>query len=111
MHPHEVYGLNKRAFEACGIGAFQMLDWTPGLSQLFEPGEEVVVFRHMQELKEKLNYYLEHDDERRRIAEAGKRRAAREHTYEDRLELMLTTVFGDAQGFSMPELEISPRTE
>lgn len=111
MHPHEVYGLNKRAFEACGIGAFQILDWTPGLSQLFEPGEEVVVFRNMEGLKGKLNYYLEHEDKRRRIAEAGKQRAIKEHTYEDRLELILKTVFGDAEGFPMPEVEISPQAK
>jgi len=107
MHPHEVYGLNKRAFEACGIGAFQILDWTPGLPQLFELGEEVVVFRDMVELKRKLNHYLEDDEARQRIARAGKRRAMEEHTYRDRLELMLETIFGDAEGYPMPDIEVN----
>lgn len=104
LKPEEVCGLNARAFETCGIGGFQMIDWNPGLPHLFEPGEEVVTFRSMDELKSKIDYYLDHEDERREIAEAGRRRAQSEHTYRHRLETLLKTVFADGKGFPKPEL-------
>jgi spore maturation protein CgeB len=58
----------------------------------------------MNELKSKIDYYLENEPERREIAEAGRRRAQKEHTYRHRLETLLETVFGDGQGFPRPEL-------
>jgi spore maturation protein CgeB len=88
MHYGEIEGVNCRLFEAAGCGAFQIADWKPALSDLFEPEEEIVTFRTQQELKEKVDYYLAHPEERREIADRAYARAHREHTYERRLERM-----------------------
>jgi spore maturation protein CgeB len=100
----EIWGLNARAFEAAGIGAFQMIDWRPGLSNLFEDGREVVSYKSIAQLKSLLAYYLPREDDRHAIAAAGKRRAIAEHTYGHRLTLLLETVAGRAKGFDLPAL-------
>jgi len=40
----------------------------------------------MYDLKEKIDYYLEHDKEREKIARAGQRRTLRDHTYKNRVK-------------------------
>jgi spore maturation protein CgeB len=104
LHYGEVWGMNVRTFEAAGIGVFQMVDWRPGLAQLFEDGKELVSFRGIGDLKEKINYWLPRDAERCEIAEAGKIRAYREHTYQLRLQMLLDTLGGGAHGFPLPKI-------
>lgn len=102
----EIWGLNVRAFEAAGAGAFQMVDWRPGLCQLFEDGKELVSFRGMVDLKTKIDYWLGKPDERAEIAAAGMRRAHAEHTYRLRLTLLLDTLNGREKGFPMPRITL-----
>jgi spore maturation protein CgeB len=104
LHYGEIWGVNVRTFEAAGIGAFQMVDWRPGLAQLFEDGKELVSFRGIADLKEKLDFWLPKDEERREIAAAGKRRAHSEHTYRHRLDLLLATLAGQEHGYPLPRL-------
>lgn len=100
----EVWGVNVRAFEVAGAGGFQLVDWRPGLAQLFEDGKELVSFVGMGDLKEKIDYYLAHEEKRMEIARAGKLRAEREHTYSHRLSLLLQTLMGQAHGLQMPDI-------
>ncbi|HLI30683.1 MAG TPA: glycosyltransferase [Terriglobia bacterium] len=88
MHYGEIEGVNCRLFEAAGCGAFQIADWKPALADLFEPEHEIVTFRTLRELKEKIDYYLARPDERREIADRAYIRAHRDHTYEKRLQMM-----------------------
>jgi spore maturation protein CgeB len=85
LHPTEIYGINCRAFEIAGCGGFQLIDLKDGLDEYFEPDKEVVTFRTLKELKDKIAYYLVHEDERGQIALRSYERAHREHTYEQRL--------------------------
>jgi spore maturation protein CgeB len=96
LYPTEINGLNARAFEAAGCGGFQLINDSPAISRHFVPGQEIEVFRNLAELREKIRYYLDHDSERLAIADAGARRAQRDHTYEIRLQEILNTVFGQA---------------
>ncbi|MBZ5668203.1 MAG: glycosyltransferase [Acidobacteriia bacterium] len=88
MHYGEIEGVNCRLFEAAGCGAFQIADWKPALPDLFEPEKEIVTFRTQQELREKVDYYLAHPEERREIADRAYAHAHNEHTYEMRLQRM-----------------------
>jgi spore maturation protein CgeB len=89
MYYGEIEGGNCRLFEIAGCGAFQVTDWKPALTELFEPEREIVTFRTRGELKEKVDYYLRHPEERTAIADRAYVRAHREHTYEIRLRKML----------------------
>lgn len=92
MHYTEYKGVNCRFFEVLGSGGFQLCDDKPALSDLAEPGKEVVTFRNLQEAAEKIRYYLDHPKERLAIAEAGYQRAISEHTYEKRIETILSII-------------------
>jgi spore maturation protein CgeB len=104
LYYSEVWGVNVRCFEAAGAGAFQMVDWRPGLSQLFEDGKELITFRSMADLKQKIDYWLPREAERRAIAEAGMRRAHAAHTYSLRLNLLLDTLAGKQHGYPIPKI-------
>ncbi len=104
LHPAEIWGVNVRTFEAAGVGAFQLVDGRPALADLFEDGRELVTFSGMDDLKAKVAYYLARPDERAAIAEAGRVRAHREHTYRHRLGLLLQTLDGAAEGFPRPDI-------
>jgi len=80
------YANNLRLFEATGAGTLLITDWKQNLHEMFEPGKEIVTYRNPQECAELVRYYLEHENERREIAEAGQRRTLQEHTYYQRMQ-------------------------
>ena len=75
---------NYRLFELPANGAMQISDGGDYLDAFFRSGEEIV--RHSRDdVVDKIRYYLEHDEERRRIALAGYRRALADHLMPARL--------------------------
>lgn len=97
LHPMESGGLNARAFEVAGCGGFQLITHSDAVARHFEPGKEIETFKDLHELRDKVRYYLAHEEERRAIAEAGRRRAHDEHTYVKRLKQMFDIVFARDQ--------------
>ena len=77
---------NIRLFEATGVGACLLTDNKSNLSTLFEPDREVVAFSSAEECAEKVRYLLEHESERKAIAQAGQRRTLRDHTFKQRAQ-------------------------
>ena len=74
-----------RMFDLPGNGVMQISDGGPYLEQFFAVGEEIVGYRDADDLIDKLHFYLEHDDERRRIAVNGFRRAIADHRVRTRM--------------------------
>lgn len=91
-HPQFRAGTSLRTFAICAAGAFQIVDWRPGLEAYFVPEEEIVAYRTPEELRELARRYLADEPARRRIARAGMARAQRDHTYAARLTRILTDV-------------------
>jgi spore maturation protein CgeB len=86
------YANNLRLYEATGVGTLLVTDWKKNLNELFEPGREVVPYRSPEECVELVRYYLEHEDERQAIAQAGQARTLRDHTYYQRVQSLLEIV-------------------
>lgn len=80
------YGGNMRLFEAAGVGVLQIADDLPGTHKWFTAGENIVTYQTPDDLREKVAYYLAHDDERQRIARCGQTHVYAHHTYEQRLD-------------------------
>ncbi|MFB9330233.1 glycosyltransferase [Paenibacillus aurantiacus] len=78
--------INPRTFEIAACGTLQLTDARADLGNHYRPGLEVETYASVQELADKLNYYLAHEDERRMIALRGLRRTLREHSFDIRLE-------------------------
>lgn len=71
---------NQRLFQATGVGTCLITDRAADLPELFEDGTEVVTYDCMDDCVEKVEYLLEHEDERRAIAAAGHRRTLADHS-------------------------------
>lgn len=67
-------------------------DTRPNLAHHFEYGKEIEIFKDGEELREKIMYYLEHDDERESIAHLGCVRTMSENTYTHRLNNLIEFV-------------------
>jgi hypothetical protein len=63
-----------RTFQIPALGAFLLHERNEVVTQLFREGVEAEFFDSDDELVEKCRHYVAHPEERRRIAEAGRRR-------------------------------------
>lgn len=99
---------NQRLFEATGVGTLLITDWKEDLHEALEPGVEVVTYRSPDECVEKVNYYLEHEAERLKIAAAGQTRTLREHTYRTRMEDLLAILREHLPGVDGVMRRVSP---
>lgn len=86
------YANNMRLYEATGMGAMLITDFKENLGELFEIGKEVETYNSLEELVEKINYYLKHDEEREKIARAGQERTLKDHTFEVRARKILEII-------------------
>ena len=83
--------VNMRVFEALGCGSLLVTNQIgPGQDLLFKNGEHIVEYRSKRELIEKVDYYLHHEEERKKIAARGREEALRKHTYAHRMDYMLS---------------------
>lgn len=87
--------LNMRVFEVLSTGSFLLTDVAKasGQEELFHAGEDLGVYTD-DAITEAAFYYLDHEDERERIAQRGQQIIHTGHTYAHRLEDMLDVVLG-----------------
>ena len=80
--------------ECAGRGGFQIFPRIQGITDHYVEDKEVVLYRHgdLDDLKEKIDYYLSHDEEREAIRRAGHERTKRDHTYTERWRHILDTL-------------------
>lgn len=83
---------NMRLYEATGCGALLITDHKDNLHQLFKIGEEVVVYRDIDDLVAKIEYYLVHAGQRQKIATAGQKRTLQDHTYVVRMKQLVDII-------------------
>ena len=84
-----VHQASPRVFEAMACGAFVLTDRQKDVLALFKDGYHLVTFSDDADLDRKIAYYLDHADERERIAAAGRQEVLKNHTYENRLRRLL----------------------
>lgn len=88
-HPQSRQGSTCKTYEAACAGAAVLADHKPGLAEHFRLGEELDTYQTIDELRDKVRFYLTHEDARRRLGERGRARVLREHTYAHRMAQVL----------------------
>lgn len=91
-------GTTQRIMDIMGAGGFVLTNYCEETAELFEEDKEIVMFRTPEELIQKVNYYLEHEEEREQIARAGHERAMNDYTYEKKIKKLLDWVTEDEGG-------------
>ncbi len=99
--------VNPRVFELAACGAFQLVDSRAELEPLMKAGEEIVTFSSQKDLRKKIDYYLKNDDEREKIASAGRKRVLEDHTFDRRLEDILRIII-ETKGDKLGERAVAP---
>jgi len=85
--------MNSRMFEVPASQSFMLSERTDSAFEFFESDVEAVYFDSPAELREKAEYYLEHEDDRRGIAQRGRQRCVDSgYDYHSRLTTMLQAV-------------------
>lgn len=77
-----------KCFEIPACGAFFTCNPGHELDQFYDIGEEIVTFETPEDLRSRVEHYLNHDNDRARIADRGKERV-KEHTYKRRAKTIL----------------------
>jgi spore maturation protein CgeB len=75
-----------RHFEINSCGGFQLSYYVEGLERHYQIGEEIALYESIDEIIDKIRYYLKHDEEREAIAKRGYLRTRSAHTMEKRLK-------------------------
>ncbi|MEA1973875.1 MAG: glycosyltransferase [Candidatus Cloacimonadota bacterium] len=91
--------INPRTFEIAACGGFQIVDRRSIIDEIFVEDKDIVCFDSVAELREKIDYYLSHGNERERIAQAGQKKVLENHTYEIRINNMMDIVFKNSKNF------------
>lgn len=98
--------IKARNFEIPGCGGFELSGRADDLDSYFRPDREIVTFGDRRELLRKIRHYLDNEDLRQAIADAGHQRVVREHTYDIRFAEIFSTV-----GLSGTSTATGPRRE
>jgi hypothetical protein len=90
---HSRYGeITRRIFEAMACGRMVLtdrLDTSTHLQDLFKDQIEIVFYDNYQDCRNKLDYYLDHPQDREQIALAGKENVLKNHTQYQRVNSIL----------------------
>lgn len=82
--PHDT--INMRFYELLACHAFQLSDKT---IPPFEDGKHLALYHNEEDFRKQVAYWLENENERERIAEAGYYRVMQSHTYKERMRELL----------------------
>lgn len=85
-------GIPLRAFDIMGSGGFLLSNYQEDFLENFTPGVDFEYYESEEDLLQKTDYYLAHEDERQAIAKNGHDKVAKAHTYRDRVREMLSAL-------------------
>ena len=86
-------GVPQRVFDIMSVGGFVLSNYQPEIEEMFQVGKELEVFHSLEELQDKTDYYLRHENERIRIAVAGYQRVKQDYSYPKLLHYILGKVY------------------
>ena len=86
-------GIPLRVFDILACEGFMLSNYQTELCELFVPGEDFVYYDSIEQVPELVNYYLDHENERREIAHNGYIKVKEQYSYMVRLNGLLLKSF------------------
>ena len=84
------FAVNQRVFDCPAAGGFLISDNQEDLTDFFDPEKEVVVYNSLEELEDKVQFYLAHPQERIELTTRARKRVLAHHTHAHRLSALET---------------------
>ena len=81
---------SNRLFDALACGTFVISDKIPSAETLFEGN--IVTYEDAEDLKDKIDYYLTHDEEREEKARKGRDIVLNNHTFDNRVDTIIESL-------------------
>lgn len=75
-------GIPLRCMEIMACGGFLLTNFQSDFLRHFTPGQDFVFFESKEDLLQKTDYYLKHDEERNAIARSGYQKVLKHHNYD-----------------------------
>ena len=97
-------GHSARLYRVLACGGTYLLNATKGVNKMFKVNkdgqditgdEELIFYYSYDDLVNKMDFLLEHDDIRRRIGENGMKKVIEKHTWDERIKEMIEIMKGD----------------
>lgn len=86
-------GIPLRVLDVLSCGGFCLTNYQPEIAEYFEEGRELVIYYNLEDMLQKADYYLTHEEERTLIARQGYEKLKKEFSLEQRIIQMLKSVF------------------
>lgn len=74
-------GIPLRVLDVLGAGGFLITGYQKGIAERFEDGKDLVMAQTPEDMVAKVQYYLDHDEEREEIARNGQRKVLEDYSY------------------------------
>lgn len=88
-------GIPLRAFDIMGNGGFLLTNYQAEFFEYFEPGVDFEYYTSQEEMLEKVDFYLNHEEARKKIAESGCRKVRQQHNIKLRMQTILNVLAGE----------------
>ena len=86
-------GMPMRIFQNAAAGCMQLVYNCDAVGGLFKANEEIVLFDDVEDLLEKVKYFLEHDDERVQIARNAREHFLKEYTAQEQIQKLIRRIY------------------
>ena len=85
-------GIPLKVWDILACGGFLLSNYQADFDGLLEPGRDFVMYGSLDELAELAGYYLEHNEERGKMAREARERVLAEHNWQRRAESILSVI-------------------
>ncbi len=88
----KIYNVTPRVFEVPACGGFLLTNDIAQLEHFYLKDTEMAVYKTIEELRSKVEYFLAHEEERLAMCQKAYQRAHNEYTYEKRLKDLIKAI-------------------
>ncbi len=81
-----------RHYEINGCGGFQLSYFVPGLNLVYEIDKEIAVYENIDTLPDEINFFLNNEEVRNTLADAGHQRSLKDHKAEIYLQELIRRI-------------------